>query len=339
MPRLSVVIPVYNSSKYLDRCIISIVQQSHTDFEAIFVDDCSTDNSAAIVRQFARNDSRIKLILHGSNGGPGAARNTGVAQAKGQYVTFVDSDDFIMPNHFNVQMQATNGSKIDIVVTGCQALDHQENVLWSHAPPPAIVNDLAKDPQNIHLIKDWGVTQKLWRRSLFHEHTRFPEKVYFEDLAVVPILIVNAKSLATVEFIGYNYLQHAASITNTRSAKHVLDLFKAFDYFISHLEKRGERERYREAVNELIESLVKYFIGHTGSRHLSDSPYSIGLVRLCELLAAQYLDGKQIAQFLSAAQIESVLRRYSNNARPHSGDFGSAFNSLIAQALDKRHAA
>ena len=339
MSRLSVVIPVYNSSQYLDRCIISIIQQSYSDFEAIFVDDCSTDGSAAIVRQFARNDSRIALSVHRKNGGPGAARNTGIARATGEYVTFVDSDDFIMPNLFEVLKQATKGGEFDIVETGCQALDQQDNVLWDYAPSPMIVDDLAKDPENIFLIREWGVTQKLWRRSLFQDDTVFPEKIYWEDIAVVPALIVNARTLARVEFIGYNYLQHATSITNTRSVKHVLDLFKAFDYFISHLKRRDLLERYREAVIELIETRVKYFIKHTRTTHIANSPRTAGLMRLCELLAIQYLHGKQIVQYLSTARIEAVLDRSSADSKSYTDNFERMFNLLISQALDRRHAA
>ena len=339
MSRLSVVIPVYNSSQYLDRCIISIIQQSYSDFEAIFVDDCSTDSSAAIVRQFARNDSRIALSVREKNGGPGAARNTGIAQAKGEYVTFVDSDDFIMPNLFEVLKQATKGGEFDIVETGCQALDQQDNVLWDYAPSPMVVDDLAKDPENIFLIREWGVTQKLWRRSLFQDDTIFPEKVYWEDIAVVPSLIVNATTLVRVEFIGYNYLQRATSITNTRSVKHVLDLFKAFDYFISHLKRRNLLERYREAVVQLIESRVEYFLKNTGSQQLSGPPRMAGLTRLCELLAIQYLDGKQIAQYLRAAQFEAILRKSSIDAKSYIDGVENAFNLLIVQALDKRHVA
>jgi glycosyltransferase involved in cell wall biosynthesis len=337
MSRLSVVIPVYNSSRYLDRCIISIIQQSYSDFEAIFVDDCSTDRSASIVRQFARNDSRIALSVRKKNGGPGAARNTGIAQAKGEYVTFVDSDDFIMPNLFEVLQQATNGGEFDIVETGCQGLDQQDNVLWDYAPSPMIVNDLSKNPENIFLIREWGVTQKLWRRSLFQSDTIFPEKVYWEDIAVVPSLIVNANSLAKVEFVGYNYLQHASSITNTRSAKHVIDLFKAFDYFISHLKRRNLLERYRDVVVKLIENSVRYFIKQTQLQDSSNSPRMAGLTRFCELLAIQYQAGNQIARYLRAAQLEAILGRSSFDNNSHIDGFEGAFDLLIAQALDKHH--
>ena len=339
MPRVSVIVPVYNARLYLDRCIISILQQSFSDFEAIFIDDCSTDRSSSIVRQFARNDSRITLNVHGENRGPGAARNTGVAAARGDYVTFVDSDDFIVPNLLERMICASDDGKFDIVETGCQFIDHEDNILWDYTPPSMMIENLAADPDNVFLVREWGVTQKLWRKSLFQNDNPFPEGVFWEDIATVPTLIVNAQSLVRIDFIGYNYLQHSGSITNTRSVKHVLDLFRAFDYFISHLRKRGILEQYRGTVTRVIESCSEYFIDHMRSKSRSNPERADRLIRLCEMLTTEYVAGKQIAQFLNDASFEAVLGGSVSGSLSTANSIENEFGFLIAQAADNRHAA
>jgi glycosyltransferase involved in cell wall biosynthesis len=336
MPRISVIVPVYNAGAFLDRCIVSILQQSHADFEVIFVDDCSTDYSTSMVRHFARNDSRITLTVHPDNRGPGAARNTGLAIAKGDYVTFVDSDDFIEPNLLENMAYASEAGKFDIVETGCQAIDDEDNVLWDYTPTPMTVGQLNANPGNIFLVREWGVTQKLWRRSLFQRDIAFPEGVFWEDIAVVPALIVDAQSLVRLEYIGYNYLQRSGSITNSRSIKHVYDLFAAFDYFIAHLRKRNILEQYRGALSHLIKSRVEYFVNHMRSNFPSDSERVESLIRLCEMLATEYLAGTYISQSTSAASIEAIL---GGGASSTSHGAEKQFGSVVAGTVGGHHLA
>jgi glycosyltransferase involved in cell wall biosynthesis len=339
VPRISVIVPVYNARPFLDRCIISILQQSFSDFEAIFVDDCSSDRSSSIIRQFASNDSRIVLSSHEKNNGPGAARNTGMALARGDYVTFVDSDDFIEPNLLQNMFDASDKGKFDIIETGCQAVDHQDKVLWDYTPPTMTVESLSADPESVFLLREWGVTQKLWRKTLFQQDTRFPEGVFWEDIAVVPALVVNAQSLARIDFIGYNYLQHSSSITNTRSAKHVLDLFRAFDYFIAHLRKRNLLEKYRATADRVIESRVEYFVKHMRSNNRSNPQRSDSLIHLCELLTREYMAKRNIAHYLNDADFESVLAKAASDGSLTTTNIENHFGPLIAQATDYQYAA
>jgi glycosyltransferase involved in cell wall biosynthesis len=339
MPRISVIVPVYNSRPFLDRCIVSILQQSFSDFEAIFIDDCSSDGSASLVRQFARNDSRIVLSVHPKNKGPGAARNTGVAMARADYVTFVDSDDFIAPNLFEIMISASEGGKFDVVETGCRAIDKDDNVLWDYTPPPMKIENLDLDPDSVFLVREWGVTQKLWKRSLLRNDIKFPEGVFWEDIAVVPSMIVVAQSLARVDFIGYNYLQHTASITNSRSVKHILDLFRAFDCFIVRLRKRNIFEKYRGTVSRIIETSTKYLVNHMRSNNRSNPQRADNLILLCEMLATEYLAGRQIARYLDDAAFEAILSGPNRRSLSITSSVKDQFASLLTQATDDRHAA
>ena len=118
MPQVSIVVPIYNVQRHIDRCIVSILQQTLSEFEVIFVDDCSTDCSASAVRRFARNDSRIVFAAHDRNKGLGAARNTGISLARSDYVTFIDSDDFVDANLLEEMIKACDGGYFDIVEVG-----------------------------------------------------------------------------------------------------------------------------------------------------------------------------------------------------------------------------
>ena len=94
MPKISVIVPVYNVEKYLSECLDSIINQTFPDFEIICVNDCSTDKSGNILEDYSRKDNRIKIFYHQFNQGLGAARNTGLKNAHGKYVQFLDSDDY-----------------------------------------------------------------------------------------------------------------------------------------------------------------------------------------------------------------------------------------------------
>ena len=94
MPKVSVIIPVYNTEKYLKKCLDSVCNQTLSDIEIICIDDCSTDNSLNILKEYTLKDNRIKLIEFKENKGAAVARNTGIDEAKGEYIGFIDSDDY-----------------------------------------------------------------------------------------------------------------------------------------------------------------------------------------------------------------------------------------------------
>ena len=337
MPKISVIIPLYNTRPYVERCITSLLQQSFSDFEAIFVDDASTDGCAAVVRQSARNDARIVLKTHDRNKGPGAARNTGIASARASYVTFVDSDDYVTPDLLDCMIRASDKGHYDIVEIGCQAVDHAGNILWDYIPEPMRVEKLGSDPEDIFLIREWGMTQKLWRRSLFQSDTRFPEGLYWEDIAVVPALTVDARNLVKVDFVGYNYLQHPASITNTRSVKHVLDLFRAFDYFKAHLRKRGILDRFGATLARVVKSRAEYFIGHMRANNRTEK--SDMLIRLCQMLVEESLKGVPVVKSFTEEEFRAMVAMAQNNATPIGTGSEQGLGYPLDRAAEDHHGA
>ena len=128
MPNISVIVPVYNTEKYLHRCIDSILAQTYTDFELLLINDGSKDNSGKICDEYATKDSRIK-VFHKENGGVSSARNVGLDNAKGEWITFCDADDWVCNKWLEVFFQYSEG--VDLVVQGFNNTDLQEKSLFS----------------------------------------------------------------------------------------------------------------------------------------------------------------------------------------------------------------
>lgn len=118
-PRISVIVPVYNAEKYLTQCVESILKQDFTDFELLLVDDGSKDNSSLICDEYAQKDQRVK-VFHKENGGVSSARNVGLDKAQGEYIAFIDSDDYVDSNYFSILMGAT----ADLIITGYKTLGY-----------------------------------------------------------------------------------------------------------------------------------------------------------------------------------------------------------------------
>ena len=125
MPQVSVIIPIYNSEKYLHECLDSVINQTYKDIEIILVDDGSTDKSSSICDEYAKKDERIK-VFHTSNNGPSHARNIGIDNATGEYIVFQDSDDYIELNMIEDTVKEALKSDSDLVISGHKTFFEEE---------------------------------------------------------------------------------------------------------------------------------------------------------------------------------------------------------------------
>ena len=180
MPEISIIVPVYNVEKYLTRCIDSILNQTFTDFELILVDDGSTDKSGVICDKYSKIDSRIKVI-HSKNEGAAQARNYGLDIAKGKFIGFVDSDDYINRDMYQILYENINKYNCDICVCGHQSFQDKVKVAFEDSKEEIIEfdNKLAlknyfldyEDSERVMYTIIWD---KLYRRELF-KNLRFPK--------------------------------------------------------------------------------------------------------------------------------------------------------------------
>lgn len=212
-PLISVIVPVYKTEKYLDRCIESIVDQTYKNLEIILVDDGSPDNCPAICDAWAKEDSRIRVI-HQRNGGFSAARSVGLDAATGTYIQFVDSDDWIEPNMVEALVICAQQTHADIVRCGYYEEDGLQHLAFcstaqTHCPDQ---NTLIVDLMNDGLMSG-ALWNKLYRHSALGE-TRF-RNGYSEDILFNYLLLAKEPKVVYVSEAYYHYRVNNGSVTNS----------------------------------------------------------------------------------------------------------------------------
>lgn len=212
-PLISVIVPIYNVEKYLDRCVQSIVDQTYKELEIILVDDGSPDNSPEICDEWAKKDGRIKVI-HKKNGGVSSARNAGIGIFKGDFVTFLDSDDWLEADAVETMMLCALQDGADIVCCGFYFDDIQGNSDWKKEEKLFFHGgDIAKNLLLDNIRPE--VCAKLYAASLI-KNFRFNESLkYAEDLSFNFYLMQKAKTLISLGTPFYHYVQNSGASTTT----------------------------------------------------------------------------------------------------------------------------
>lgn len=218
MSKVSIILPVYNVQDYLETSIQSVLSQTHTSFELIIVNDGSTDSSLEICRHYANTDNRIKLIDK-SNGGLSSARNAGLDVADGDYVYFLDSDDYIDANTIQIMVQEKEKLQVGCLVAGhinvkedgivCNERKKSTRIYSGKSFVHCMVN-----PRQIGAYA-WG---KLFDRNLFST-LRFPVGLLYEDIMTIPWAIYDLDKVAYISTPLYMYRQREGSILNSYSEK------------------------------------------------------------------------------------------------------------------------
>ena len=226
MKKVSIIVPVYNVEKYLAKCLDSLVNQTLEDVEIIVVDDGSKDNSKQIIDEFqTKYPDKIKSFVK-ENGGLSDARNFGLERAIGEYIGFVDSDDYVTAEMFEEMYSLAQKYDAEMVICNLQKVDENGKIFQKLTQVPNMPEkiDLAK---NLSVFSDLGyfACNKLFKRKLF-ENKRFKKGVHFEDIQLIPQLLLSCKTLAQTQNYHYQYLERQDSITKTHTEKG-LDLLKA----------------------------------------------------------------------------------------------------------------
>ena len=213
IPLISIIVPVYNTAPWLAKCLDSICAQDYRNLEILCIDDGSTDNSAEILKEYAAKDTRIKVYTQ-KNAGLSASRNTGLEHASGEWVTGVDSDDYLYPGIYN-QLLDYCYDEVDVVFFGVQVVseDMQELPARDYFNlPEAGEYEMTPHLASILNVCFWS---KLWRRSLIERYNfRFPVGLVHEDEALYWSFMPCVKRIAVCRAIGYAYMQRCGSIMN-----------------------------------------------------------------------------------------------------------------------------
>lgn len=225
---ISIIIPVYKVEQYLDRCIQSVVNQSYRELEIILVDDGSPDNCPRICDEWKKRDPRIRVI-HKANGGLSDARNAGMRIATGEFLGFVDSDDWIAPFMYEKLLAAMNNDQSDIAACTVQMIWENnsqkkyltvcENLILNHIEAQRV---LLKETKLKHPI--W---YKLYKRAAING-IQFEKGKYHEDVFWSYQVIGNAEKISIIDYVGYYYYQRTQSIMGESYSLKRLDAIEAY---------------------------------------------------------------------------------------------------------------
>ena len=212
---ISVIVPVYKVEKYLRKCVDSILCQTYPQFELILVDDGSPDGCGTICDEYAAQDSRVRVIPQ-PNGGLSSARNVGIDAAKGDYLYFVDSDDWLEPEALMVLIEAVHKYDVPISCIGNYDVNIETGEKTLGICPKK--EEVISGEEMVGRIFTWdgcdsAVCDKLFRRELFRER-RFPVGKICEDIPVTYRILLEAGRIAMVDKPLYNYLRRPGSLSN-----------------------------------------------------------------------------------------------------------------------------
>ena len=233
---ISIIVPVYNVEPYLDQCVRSIIEQTYTDLEIILVDDGSPDNCPAMCDAWAEKDRRIKVV-HKQNGGLSDARNAGMDIASGEYIGFVDSDDWLEPDILESALKQLVQANADIIAFGA---------IWEYSekheiPHPLEDNIYCGSEQILRAYFSECMTltivvNKLYRKNILDE-VRFLKGKLHEDEFFTYRVLAKANTVVVCKKIGYHYRQRENSIMGTQYHLRHLDVLEAMDEKLTFLEQ------------------------------------------------------------------------------------------------------
>lgn len=234
MSKVSIIVPVYNSERYIRRCIESLMNQTYTDIEIIIINDGSTDKSLGIIEELAKKDSRI-ILINQENRGVSYARNAGLKKVSGDYIGFVDSDDYIEKQMYEKLIQAAETSDADIVECGYYEVYKDISPIKREFKD---IKSFDNESYIISLINQKNTTGALWNKifaaNLFKDVV-FPDFAFSEDLFINILIGLKANYKINIPDSYYYYMIHDSSAKNSSFSPEKLDDIKARESIIPHL--------------------------------------------------------------------------------------------------------
>lgn len=243
----SIIVPVYNSERFIRNCLNSIIEQTYEDLEVIIIDDGSTDNTANILESYSKKDTRIKIYRF-ENAGVSISRRRGISLAQGEYILFVDSDDTISPDLLKeICLTINNFDNPDIIRHQCNLV---EDAPYKNHNRYNFVEKTNINLNGMEALKLWSTTGKKYavywlfafRRTIFSNVLFLPDLRCYEDVALIPLLIATSKKIVTINYVGYNYTcNNSMSLTNIKDESaerfRAIDFVKAYNYAIENFRK------------------------------------------------------------------------------------------------------
>ncbi|NCC55042.1 MAG: glycosyltransferase family 2 protein [Erysipelotrichia bacterium] len=261
MPKVSVIIPAFNAQNDIRRCLDSVFKQTYLDYEVIVINDGSKDNTASILEEYQSKYSNMYVISQ-INHGQAYARNEGIKQAKGDFVCFVDSDDYVDENLLDELVKKQEQQDFDIVWCDAFAIKGSEQFKLSE-------NEIVhEEEKKRYILNNSGPWRKLVRTQIMKEHQLFfPNLRGYEDIGVVPAYALYAKKIGYVDKALYYYMMHEGSIMHqTRFSHRLTTIFVSMDTLYDTFLKAKELRTYKEELEYLY---IEHFLHAASLRFFS----------------------------------------------------------------------
>lgn len=245
-PLISVVVPVYNAEKYLVKCLDSIINQTYKNIEIILVNDGSSDGSLKIINSYKKKYQDKIVVINKKNEGQGVARNEGIKISKGEYLTFVDSDDYIDKNMIFDMLNMAINLNADIVYTNSMYEDIDNNIIEKK-------NELNADVVKNYILTQSGPCSKLVKKNLIVENNLyFPKLRAYEDIAIVPVWALYTKKIVMLDKCYYFYLIHNGStMKQINFNEKMYDITDAINNVYSNYSKKKLLKTYNSEIEWL----------------------------------------------------------------------------------------
>lgn len=250
---ISIIVPVFNSEPYLNKTISSLLNQSYSNIEILLIDDGSTDNSLNICKEFAKKDSRI-VVIHNENSGVAKTRNIGLENAKGAFISFVDSDDYIEKEMFeklyNIHLESNSDITMCSIVREDQNGKAFEKIIYQNQTinQKEIIKNTITDN-----IRDY-LWNKLYKKEIF-DGVDFPNGKIYEDVLTLYRLYSKANHLTSTDQILYHYVNRENSIVNSSNGKKAKTLYNAYTKKLTDIESSYPEFlnicRYQRIIHEI----------------------------------------------------------------------------------------
>lgn len=314
LAKISVIVPVYNTGKYLKRCLETIVNQSYKNIEVIVVDDASTDDSPAIITQFLNMYDFVQYYRLPSNGGVGNARNIGISYATGDYIGFVDSDDWIDSNFYATLISNVENNNADIGICGIKTeynnfqsskmryLYMYENVIDNIYALHSLTNEYAHDIKISPIINN-----KIYKTSLITKNKiLFDSQKRSQDNYFSFFMLIYARKIAIVPDTFYHYYQRNGSATHDFSKKYIDDYFYILKSIYDSLKERNliniYKTEYISYVNRCIHGLFKNLFDNEQQDEIQKN-YIYYILKKC----SEIIPAKDIINYIDTVRFKRYL--------------------------------
>lgn len=255
MIKVSIIVPVYNMESKLEKCLNSLVMQTLKDIEVIIINDGSTDNSIGIINKYLKDYKNI-VFINKNNEGIGAARNDGLNIARGKYIGFVDSDDYVELNMFERMYKLAEKLNLDLVICNYKSFNNINNeVIYSDVISSTRITTLEENPKMLNKIHfmPWN---KLYKYDLF-DNVRFPKNTKYEDLNTIIKVYSKAKKVFGLDEYLYNYFLNINGETLTVD-KRIFDILKVLDDIIIYFKNEKSIKIQYEVEHLCVDKVVQY---------------------------------------------------------------------------------